>query len=229
MFRSNGERGVVVLKKELYGVSEGGAPLYFFPSSKKCTHLIIAGIHGEEPETTFLLSRSVRFFYDSLDHVAFVLCANPDGMILGTRGNQKGVDLNRNFPTSNWQADGVYSRLTLESPRLTRLSPGASPASEKETTALISLIKEIQPIKILSMHAPMACIDAVIRTQEVVSLEKIFQIPWVSSIGYDTPGSLGTWCIENNIECITLELPREALEIMEMKYAVFFAQWLHSL
>jgi protein MpaA len=60
-------------------------------------HLIIAGIHGEEPETTFLLSRTLRFFYDSLDHVAFIYVLIQMEMALGTRGNQRGVDLNRNF------------------------------------------------------------------------------------------------------------------------------------
>lgn len=228
MFRTNAERGAIAVKKEVYGVSESGVPLYYFPSAKKCSHLIIAGIHGEEPETTFLLSRTLRFFYDSLDHVAFILCANPDGMALGTRGNQRGVDLNRNFPTSNWNKEDVYSRLTLESPRETLLSPGNEPLSEKETIALVSIIKELQPSSILSMHSPMACIDTPFRTKDVVSLEKIFQIPWVSSIGYETPGSLGTWCIENNMECITLELPRIALEAMETNYAVSFAHWISS-
>ena len=229
MFRKNAERGIISLKKEKYGVSEGGAPLYYFPSKNKCTHLLIAGIHGEEPETTFLLSRAIRFLRDSLDHVAFVLCANPDGMALGTRGNERGVDLNRNFLTTNWLPEDVLCRLTLESPRETRLSPGKAPLSEKETGALVSLIQKLEPKLILSMHSPMACIDAPLKSKEVKALENIFKIPWVPSIGYETPGSLGTWCSENNIECITHELPRIALETMETDFAVSFAQWIASI
>lgn len=228
-FRTNEERGVWALKKGVYGSSENGAPLYFFPCEKKCTHLIIAGIHGEEPETTFLLSRAGRFLKSPLNHSILVLCANPDGMTLGTRGNQNGVDLNRNFPTANWKSDPVYSRLTLESARITALSPGASPSSEKETRALISLIKEYNPSIVISMHAPISCIDAIERTETVVQLETLFHVPWVSSIGYETPGSLGSWCQEQKIECVTIELPRVPLEQLEADYAASFAEWLYNL
>lgn len=228
-FRTDEERGVWALKKEVYGKSENGAPLYFFPCQKKCTHFILAGIHGEEPETTFLLSRAGRFFKSALDHAVLILCANPDGMTLGTRGNQNGVDLNRNFPTANWKPDSVYSKLTLESSRVTALSPGAYPSSEKETTALIALIKEHSPSSILSMHAPMSCIDALERSSAVLQLEELFQMPWVSSIGYETPGSLGSWCEEQKMECITLELPKVPLEQLEADYAASFAKWLYAL
>ena len=37
-----------------------------------------AGIHGEEPETTFFLSRVLRAFEKPFESIAFVLCANPD-------------------------------------------------------------------------------------------------------------------------------------------------------
>ena len=47
-------------------------------------------------------------------------------------------------------------RITKE----TRLSPGKSPFERKETGALVSLIQKLEPKLILSMHSPMACIDA---------------------------------------------------------------------
>jgi len=95
--------------------------------------LVVAGIHGEEPETTFLLSRVLRAFDSPLPHTAFVLCANPDGMTLGTRGNAGGVDLNRNFPTTNWNSSPVLSRSVLEAERDTELSAGSYGGSESET------------------------------------------------------------------------------------------------
>ena len=94
-------RGVIRLEAKEYGCSVLGAPLRYYPCRSACRLLVFAAIHGEEPETTFLLSRCLRAFDTNFKHVAFVLCANPDGVALGTRGNANGVDLNRNFATSN--------------------------------------------------------------------------------------------------------------------------------
>ena len=86
--------GSIRLKYTPYGTSVLGAPLLYFPCKGKCRLLVMASIHGEEPETTFLLSRALRALDDNLESTAFVLCANPDGVALGTRGNANGVDLN---------------------------------------------------------------------------------------------------------------------------------------
>ena len=193
--------------------------------------LVVAGIHGEEPETTFLLSRVLRTFDSPLEHTAFVLCANPDGMTLGTRCNANGVDLNRNFPTSNWSPETVYARSILEASRDTAHSPGNAPGSEPETVALLQLIDQLAPEAILSMHAPMACVDAPRRSPLVESLCSALSLPWQPDIGYPTPGSLGTWCLERASkekapECITLELPRMSLEALYDRYANSFAAWL---
>ena len=222
-------RGILRLPLADYGRSTLGASLRYIPCSGKCRLLVVAGIHGEEPETTFLLSRVLRAFEKPFESVAFVLCANPDGVTLGTRGNANGVDLNRNFPTSNWSKEPVGSRSILEAPRDTLLSAGVAPGSEPETAALVSLIQQLAPATILSMHAPMACVDAPECTAMVDSLCEAFGVPWHADIGYPTPGSLGTWCKEKKSpECITLELPRMSLEALFDRYALLFAQWLES-
>ena len=185
----------------------------------------MAGIHGEEPETTFLLSRALRAFDEIFDSVAFILCANPDGVTLGTRGNANGVDLNRNFNTRNFLPDMVESRSILEAPRDTILLSGYEAESEPETKALVALIEKLKPKSILSMHAPMGCIDAPQKTELVEDLMGVFNLPWRPDIGYETPGSLGTWCGERNIECVTLELPRMSLEHLFDRYGVAFADF----
>jgi len=222
-------RGILRMPLAEYGRSALGASLRYIPSTGRTRLLVIAGIHGEEPETTFLLSRVLRAFEKPFESVAFVLCANPDGVTLGTRGNANGVDLNRNFPTSNWSKDPVGSRSILEAPRDTLLSAGAAPGSEPETAALVALIQKLSPEAVLSMHAPMACVDAPVCSPLVESLCEAFGVPWHADIGYPTPGSLGTWCKEQKSpECITLELPRMSLEALFDRYALSFAQWLEN-
>lgn len=222
-------RGKLRLPLREYGRSLLDAPLRYVPCSGTCRTLMMAGIHGEEPETTFLLSRCLRAFASPFQEVAFVLCANPDGMTLGTRGNANGVDLNRNFPTSNWVAGESLSRSILEAPRDTALSTGSFAGSEPEVAALLALIHTLNPSSIVSMHAPIGCVDAPVRTSLVNSLCSAFSLPWQPDIGYPTPGSLGTWCKERSLECVTLELPRMSLESLFDRYGNNFIRFLEDL
>ena len=210
--------GTLHLKFKSYGTSVLGAPLLYFPCKGKCRLLVMAGIHGEEPETTFLLSRALRAFDDNLESTVFVLCANPDGVALGTRGNANGVDLNRNFPTENWSADPVRSRSILEAERDMELSTGSAPASEPEVDAIIKLIEQLRPQAVVALHSPIGCIDAPQETALVKELQAVFDVPYVKDIGYKTPGSFGTWCKERNLECVTVELPRLAPELLYERY-----------
>lgn len=241
MALESSSRGIFRLPLKEYGRSLQGSVLQYVPCEGPCRILVIAGIHGEEPETTFLLSRCLRAFDRPFKNVAFVLCANPDGMTLGTRGNLRGVDLNRNFPTSNWTAGEVMSRSVLEAPRDTVLSAGTAGGTEPEVRALLDLIAQLKPASIVSMHAPIACVDAPSRTPLVDLFCKAFNLPWLPDIGYPTPGSLGTWCKEQScgnpsqkqknapIECVTLELPRMSLEALFDRYGRPFIELLENL
>ena len=102
-FRSRQDWGTHSLEPDTYGRSRLGLPLEVWRPSGDCTLLLFAGIHGEEPETTLALSRALRHLSVPSPQCAVVLAANPDGLIRGTRGNAEGVDLNRNFPASDWQ------------------------------------------------------------------------------------------------------------------------------
>ena len=222
-------RGIIQLPSLEYGRSVLGAPLLYYPCKSECKLLVMAGIHGEEPETTFLLSRVLRAFDEPFESIAFILCANPDGVSLGTRGNANGVDLNRNFKTQNFSTEKVGSRSILEAPRDTLLSPGAFAESEPETQALVALIEKLKPASVLAMHAPMGCVDAPQKTTLVEGVMETFNLPWLPDIGYKTPGSFGTWCGDRGLECVTLELPRMSLEHLFDRYGRVFAEFLERM
>lgn len=223
-----GNRGRIRMEMETYGKSVMGAPLVYFPCVDRCRLLVFAAIHGEEGETAFLLSRTLRAFDSNFRSIAVVLCANPDGVALGTRGNANGVDLNRNFATRNWIPDRALSRSILEAPRDTELSPGSSAGSEPETQALAALVDRLSPDAVVALHSPIGCIDAPRETALVKALQGVFRLPWKPDIGYSTPGSFGTWCGERRLECVTLELPRLAPELLFERYGEGFASFLEQ-
>lgn len=176
--------------------------------------LIFAGIHGEEPETTYALSRALRQLSEPPRHCAVVLAANPDGLVRGTRGNARGVDLNRNFPTRDWQPNLVTHRSTLEDPSDVRLSPGEHAGSEPETQALRALIGELKPRAVIALHAPLACIDDANDSALGRQLAQRTGMPLVRDVGYPTPGSFGSWGSDNGVPVVTYEFPLAATEVL---------------
>jgi protein MpaA len=184
-----------------------GLPLEVWRPSGRCTLLVHAGIHGEEPETTWALSRALRQLVDRPTDAAVVLAANPDGLVRGTRANANGVDLNRNFPTATWRAGPVTSRSTLADPSDVVLSPGPHGGSEPETQALIALIDELRPDAVIALHAPLACIDDANESALGRRLAARTGMPLVPDVGYPTPGSFGTWGQERGLPVITYEFP----------------------
>ena len=199
--------GTIPWEPDTYGRSHLGVPLEVWRPRASCKLLIHAGIHGEEPGTTFALSCALRQLSEPSQHCAVVLAVNPDGLIWGTRGNARGVDLNRNFPTQDWQSDPVAHRSTLDDPRDVALSPGSHPGSEVETQALIGLIDELKPEAVIALHAPLACIDDANQGDLGRWLAERTGLPFVEDVGYPTPGSFGTWGSENGVGVVTYEFP----------------------
>jgi protein MpaA len=166
--------------------------------------LIIGCFHGDEPQGEYLINKYIEKYSDT--KLLFIPRLNKKN----TRVNNNGVDLNRNFPTKNWE-------LTEKN----EYYGGPSPASEKETIFIMDIVKKYQPQIILTLHAPYKIVNYDGPKSEsnlniIKKISNIMKYPIEESIGYPTPGSFGTWAgIEQQILTITLELD-ENIEVDEL-------------
>jgi murein peptide amidase A len=210
------DRGVIRHASSDYGTSLHGVPLtVYLPDARSAEIVVLASIHGDEAETTVVVSEALRCVPRDDLQAAVILCGNPDGMLRGTRGNARGVDLNRNFPTSNWSPDPVCYKTRSNDARDIALSPGAEPASEPETRALLSLMERLNPRAVVSLHAALACIDDAGGSHLGRQLAARCALPLLTEIGYPTPGSMGTWATEQGLTLVTWEL--EAASLYDLK------------
>lgn len=210
ILRPRSQRAQFQLKPICYGSSVLGAPLLYFPAQiqTKESGLIIAGTHGDETASIVSLSCALRSIDSSQLRHHVILSINPDGNQLGTRANANQVDLNRNFVSNNWQAGGtVYRWSTQEPERDVDIGTGELGNSEPETAALCQLIENLNPAWVTSFHEPLACIDDPSFSPLAHWLSQKMNLPMVKEVGYDTPGSFGSWCGERDLLCVTAELP----------------------
>lgn len=102
--------------------------------------LFIGGIHGDESEGAVATAELPAAFEAAglADAVTLTIMedANPDGRAAGTRDNANGVDVNRNFPASNFDP-----------------AIGGEPLSQPESRAVADTVGHIQPNLILVAHS----------------------------------------------------------------------------
>jgi protein MpaA len=195
---------------QMIGSSVRGLPieLYTFGSGSWRV-LIIGGIHGDEyggPVARKLL-RYLEEHHESLPADAFVQLvpsANPDGEAADTRGNANKVDLNRNFPSQNWQ-----SSLNAGDRPTSGLTGGTSPGSEPETKALLSILGNDWDL-VISLHSSGGIVDpdgegglAIAERMAAISGMPVGALDYQKYI----TGSLGVFMPERyQVPVITLEL-----------------------
>lgn len=193
----------------LFGKTQNGLAITATRFGRGAKHLLVlGGVHGDETEGVVLASAMAARLFDSDNlglRLTLVPAFNLDGILNRTRGNSRGVDLNRNLPTKDWSP-------TATTPRY---QPGPSPLSESENQALFSFIENEKPDFIISLHSwkPMLNINEPPGTQICGDVARRIAAHTGDiiepTIGYSTPGCLGTYAgFERGIPTLTYEIER---------------------
>ena len=176
--------------------------------------LVIGAIHGDEPSSASValrwlqLASQAGFDTPQPVHWRFIPALNPDGLFSQPprRVNANGVDLNRNFPTPNWQRDAkiYWEQVTQKDPRR---YPGVQPLSEPESKFLHEEMQRFNPHLIVSIHAPYGVLDFDgPARQGFVPPSKLGRL-YLDQVGI-FPGSLGNYGgVHKGIPVVTVELP----------------------
>ena len=204
-----------------------GHPIYHY--EKKGVHksqqriLVFSLIHGDETP-----AGSVgRFWMERLQSISprnswrVIPMLNPDGVRLKTRTNANKIDINRNFPTRDWDKDAVsyWKRDSKSNPRR---FPGDKGGSEPETKCALKHIEDFKPDFIVSVHTPLKVLDY---DGPKVKPPKYDYLPW-KNLGH-FPGSLGRYMwFERKTPVLTMELkedlPATTQPIMQLQDIIGF-------
>jgi murein peptide amidase A len=191
--------------RHVLGRSVEGRPIVAFEVGEGSARreLVVGCIHGNETAGIAIARRLEHASPKGLD-LWVVPVLNPDGVAAGTRGNARGVDLNRNFPWRWTRLGGaVYS--------------GPHPLSEPESKIAYRLIQRLRPQVSIWFHQPLDVVD---ESGGSKALERRF----ASAVGLRLarlarePGSVVGW--ENHIlpgtTAFVAELPRGRLSPAEI-------------
>lgn len=131
-----------------------------------------------------------------------IAIANPDGYKARTRSNSRGVDLNRNFPTKDWE-DAALKYWETKTKSDPRRNPGTSGGSEVETQCLMKQFEDFKPDFIISIHTPLGVLD--FDGPKVKNPPRFNPLPWTALGNF--PGSLGRYMwVDHNVPVLTIEL-----------------------
>ncbi len=197
--------------------SHRGMPLLYRdypPGSSRQTPfrvMLIGGIHGDELSSVSIVFQWMRKLQaERLQpfHWRVIPSLNPDGLLQAraSRVNARGVDLNRNFATPDWDADALnyWKRVTRSD---ARRYPGPRALSEPEARFLVQQIEAFDPDAIISVHAPFGILDY----DGPLEPPQRFGYLRLQPLGI-YPGSLGNYAgMALKLPTITLELPHAGI------------------
>lgn len=193
--------------------------------------LVIGGIHGDEFSSVSLVFKWMNILqehHSGLFHWRFIPSSNPDGLLQkkSQRQNIAGVDLNRNFPTKDWD-ELALSYWKEKAYSNARRYPGTHANSEPETQWLVEQIDAFKPDIIVSMHAPYHLVDY---DGPPSAPEKLGGL-YLRQLGV-YPGSLGNYIgVDKQKPIVTVELKSAGIMPSEHEIDRMWAdliRWLRS-
>jgi len=183
------------------GTSARGQSIRAFRLGRgKARVLVVGCIHGDECAGSVVATRLLHARAPAEGSIWVVPDLNPDGHAAKRRTNDRGVDLNRNFP-GTWQS---------------LATSGAGPASEQETQVAMRLIRRLRPNVTIWFHQPQALVRA---TGRSVGIARRFAR--LARMRFRAlprpPGSATDWqhAALPGTRAFVVELPRGELRIRE--------------
>lgn len=189
-------------------VSVEGHPIYHYDKKARDDKgkrvLVFSLIHGDETPAgsvgRYWIERLETI--DSRNNWRVVPVLNPDGVKLKTRTNANRIDLNRNFPTKDWDESAIdIWKKKLNSNW--RRNPGTQGGSEPEVKCVLKHVEDFKPDFVVSIHTPLKVLD--FDGPKMKPAPKFDYLPWKSLGHY--PGSLGRYLwFERDTPVLTTEL-----------------------
>jgi len=195
--------------------SQGRSIVANYFGSGATTYLFTGAIHGNELSSKYTMDRFIADIEANPSKIpsgvrlVVVPSVNPDGVAMASRNNARGINLNRNFPTTNWVSDiAVLGGTELG-------VGGASAASEPETQALMGLTNQLNPRLVVTHHSQGRLVNtndvgvAVSASQEYTRLTGYKLVPsgdTTSTFGFEMSGTYEDWLYEKGIPAILIEL-----------------------
>jgi len=204
----NGQRPSIV------GYSLAGRPIeiYTFGTGER-EYLIVAGIHGGYEWNTIALANELISHINTHPEVVpsdvklyIIRNMNPDGEArdhgVDGRVDNNGVDLNRNFPSTNWKADWDRDGCWIYRPTTGGLYSG----SEPETRSVMGFVKAHKIEAIVSYHSAALGIfpggvpweEPSKRLAKALSKATGYPYPPIDT-GCEYTGTLADWAVENGV------------------------------
>lgn len=201
------------------GQSVQGRPIVaYYYGSGPTTVLFTGGIHGDEHSGRYMMQDWVAHL-DAYGYkipagrrVVVVPNLSPDGAVTNSRYNVHGVNLDRNFPSSDWATDiGIRGGVKPG-------GGGTAPLSEPEAQAIASLTETLRPRLVMTYHSQ----GSLVGINKVADSAAIGNV-YASMVGYRTmydnaeaimgysfTGEYETWIGEKlGAPAVLIELPTD--------------------
>ncbi len=183
--------------------------------------VVVGSIQGDQPGTRDLVSALADYLGRNTHLVSegvtyyLVPSLNPDGIASGSRYNANGVDLNRNWDTTDWRSDAAVP----ESPTGKPGAGGTAPLSEPETQALRDFLFQLQPrvssLRVVIVHSSTRRSQGEVYPgggssmdlSRVYASATSYDLQTAGWAEYPPTGELVTWCEQKGLLAVDVVVP----------------------